>query len=236
MSLTAGRLRSAILLTTLLSASVLQAESASAVSQSARTSSRYDAVSDVENDSARFSQPATDPLDRPLSLDKHRPTHDAENKSLQSPAVGLTMSTIVGGLAFCLGAFLLIVWLTRRNSPTTLGPLPAEVAETLGRMTLNGRQQLQLIRLGKKLVLLSISAQGADSVAEIDDPMEVDRLTGLCQQSRPNSVTATFREVLGQYAREPAEKGYLGDLRQSDSAVNGHVVPARRPTREGFHG
>src|SRR5687768_8295368 len=64
----------------------------------------------------------SDPLDRPLALDHASSTRSTSAPQPQSPAVGLPMSTIVGGLAICLGIFLLIVVLTRRNTPNKFGP------------------------------------------------------------------------------------------------------------------
>ena len=39
---------------------------------------------------------------------------------------------------------------------------------------------------------------GVLCVAEVTDPAEVNRLTGLCSQSRPNSSTVAFRQVLNK--------------------------------------
>jgi flagellar biogenesis protein FliO len=178
---------------------------------------------------------SSDPLDRPLVLGQNDPARKSEEHKRESAPPGLAMSTIVGGLAICLGIFLLVVVLTRRNTQHKFGPLPTEVVESLGRMTLNHRQQLQLIRLGQKLILLSVTPQGANPVAEIDNPDEVTRLAGLCQQDRPNSATATFREVLGKYGQEPDAADHY-DRQQAVADTRATLARSRRPTREGFHG
>ena len=87
-----------------------------------------------------------------------------------------------------------------------MAPLPNEVVECLGRAPLTGRQQVQLLRLGKKLVLVAVTATEARTLSEITDPLEVDRLSGLCQQIRPESITASFRQVLAQCATEPVSR------------------------------
>lgn len=126
------------------------------------------------------------------------------------------LTTVVGGLAICLGIFFLIVWATKRQAPPGMARLPVEVVESLGRLPLSGRQHLQLLRIGRKLVLLDVTPGGAETLTEITDPAEVDRLVGLCQQAKPNSVSASFREVLTEYEKEPAAKGFLGNTRPSD--------------------
>ena len=72
---------------------------------------------------------------------------------------------------------------------------------------------MQLIRLGSKLVLLNVTPNGAEALAEVTDPGEVDRLAGLCQQQRPGSITDTFRQVLAESASEPAASQSRGTRR-----------------------
>lgn len=106
--------------------------------------------------------------------------------------------TVAGSLAAVLGVFFLIVWVLRRASPAMLGTLPAEVFETLGRTPLGHHQQAHLVRCGNKLLLVSVGAAGVETLSEITDPEEVDRLTDLCRRARPSSPTAALRRVFGQ--------------------------------------
>ncbi len=156
--------------------------------------------------------------------------------SIRGPTTGRTMTTVVGGLAVCLGVFFLFVWVTKRHAPPGLARLPKEVVESLGRAPLSGRQHLQLLRVGRKLVLLNVTPTGAETLTEISDPTEVDRLVGLCQQTSPTSVTASFRDVLTHYESEPAGKGFLGDAGQSDwelATRGSRTRPARREEIDG---
>jgi hypothetical protein len=61
---------------------------------------------------------------------------------------------------------------------------------------------MHLIRLGGKLILVSATAGGMDTLAEVTDPLEVDRLLGLCKQTQANSVTGTFKQLLHQFTGE----------------------------------
>jgi len=123
----------------------------------------------------------------------------AGNKGLPSVA------TVIGGLAIVLGIFFLVAWGMRRAAPAGSGALPGEVFELLGRAPLGGRQQAHLLRCGTKLVLVSVTPSGAETITEITDPVEVDRLAGLCRQAQPNSATAVFRQVLDQVTRHGVE-------------------------------
>jgi flagellar biogenesis protein FliO len=140
-------------------------------------------------------------------------------------------TNVLGSLTVVLAAFFVLVWLSRKTAPKGLAPLPGEVFESLGRAPLTARQQLQLIRLGNKLVLLSVTPTGAETLTEITDADEVNRLAGLCQQGRSGSISETFRQVLSQYADEPAAGGFVGDpsLSQVEAA---NRAPRRERRRE----
>jgi flagellar biogenesis protein FliO len=128
-----------------------------------------------------------------------------------------TLFSALGSLAVVLGLFLAVVWFLRRTSPKMMAALPGEVFEVLGRSPLAARQQAQLVRCGNKLLLLSVTAGGAETLTEITDPAEVERLLGLCQQARPNSATASFRNLFSQFGGESSS-----------------VRPAARATRFGL--
>ena len=81
---------------------------------------------------------------------------------------------------------------------------------------------MQLLRIGNRLLLLSVTATDARTLTEITDPSEVDRLAGLCQQTRPESVTATFRHILAQCS---------GDSTLRDPQANVGRRPAERAAR-----
>jgi flagellar biogenesis protein FliO len=110
--------------------------------------------------------------------------------------------TVAGSLTFVLGLFCALAWLGRRVWPSNSIPLlPQGVLEVLGRSLLAGRQHLYLVRLGNKLLLVCVTAAGAQTLAEITEPMEVDRIAGLCGQNESGNITATFRQVLSQLGR-----------------------------------
>ena len=130
------------------------------------------------------------------------------------------MVTVSGSLAVVLGIFLLAAYAMRRLAPRAMSNLPPDVFAVLGRAPLAGRQQVHLLRCGKKLLLVSVTTTGAETLTEVTDPPEVDRLLGLCEQAKPNSATATFRTVFGQLAEDqsapeppPAHSGDLDDVR-----------------------
>jgi flagellar biogenesis protein FliO len=117
-----------------------------------------------------------------------------------APSAAPAIVSMLGSLAIVLGLFFGLVWFMRRGLPKGSRIVPSEVVEVVGRAPLAARQQMHVVRFGPKLVLVSVSAGGAEALAEITDAAEVDRLAGICQQAQPNSATNAFRQVFRQFA------------------------------------
>jgi flagellar biogenesis protein FliO len=159
---------------------------------------------------ASASEPAKETLEKlPLRL---APRSSAAHEPVARPAPSATtaVTTVAASLATVLGIFVAIAWCTRRLNGGGAMPLPKEALEILGRAPLAGRQQMQLVRVGRKLVLLAVSPGGAEPLTEINDPAEVEHLLGLCHRGQSASATAAFREALQQLSAEPAQQGFVG--------------------------
>lgn len=110
--------------------------------------------------------------------------------------------SLLASLGVVLGLFLGAAYLMRRGMPKQGRVLPREAVESLGRIPFPGRQQGQLLRVGNKLVLVSFSGSGASVITEITDPLEVDRLAGMCAQADRHSSVKSFRDVVDQFFGE----------------------------------
>ena len=119
------------------------------------------------------------------------------------------ISKVLTGLSLVLGAFLLLAWVVRKRMPKGSARLPAEIIEVLGRTTIAAKQSLHLVRVGSKLIVVSVTAAGTETLTEVTDPGEVARILAACQQHHAHSSTAAFRQVFEQVGREPAH-GFLG--------------------------
>ncbi|HYO23667.1 MAG TPA: flagellar biosynthetic protein FliO, partial [Lacipirellulaceae bacterium] len=131
--------------------------------------------------------------------------------SLLGPALeGIKSFTSAGaGLAIVVGLLLVCVWSMRRGGAKPTGMLPEEAFAVLGRAPLTAQSYAQLLRVGNKLILVAMTAEGAQPLAEVTEPGEVDRLAGLCMAGKPSGSSAEFQQVLAQLSKEPA-RGFLG--------------------------
>jgi flagellar biogenesis protein FliO len=120
-----------------------------------------------------------------------------------------SLGTAGTGLILVIGLFLLCVSLMRRGGPSPTSPLPRDAVAVLGRIPLTPKQFAHLLQVGNKLVLVSITGERTDTITEVTDPVEVDRLLSLCMKGSKQSSTSEFQRVLQQLSREPAQ-GFLG--------------------------
>jgi flagellar biogenesis protein FliO len=151
-------------------------------------------------------QPETEPLKLP------KPGNEDGALSGAGSGAGVrSLATVGVSLAAVLGLFFVMVWFTRRNLPKSLFGLSKDVVEVLGRAPLAGKQHMYLIRLGRKLILVSVTPSGAETLTEVTDPDDVQHLAALCERRNPNGSSGGFREALSQLGSEkPPSRGWFG--------------------------
>ena len=96
---------------------------------------------------------------------------------------------MLGSLSLVLGIYFAFVWVMRKINPTSNQALPHEIVEVMGQIPFGPRRNLQLVRLGNKLLLLLNSADGVQPIGEITDPNEVEHFTSLYSGKAKNSRT-----------------------------------------------
>ncbi|WP_460182658.1 FliO/MopB family protein [Thermopirellula anaerolimosa] len=127
-----------------------------------------------------------------------------------NPSAWGPIATTLSALAVVLGIFLIFAWAMRRASGKGASGLPNELVEILGQIPLNGRQRLCVLRFGRKLVLACVSVDGAETLAELTDPEEVEELLAIWRRSSPASATHAFRKVFAQYAADETMRKQVG--------------------------
>jgi len=151
----------------------------------------------------------------PIPLPPPRATSKRARESgaaAQPPGGRRNMAMVVtSSLAIVLGLFFLVVWLSRRALPKAGQALPTEALEVLGRTPLAARHNLQLIRLGHRLLLVSVAPDTARTLLDITDADEVNHLIALCRQDQPGSITASFRQVMQQMSHSAGSSLIDGD-------------------------
>ncbi|MBA2116890.1 FliO/MopB family protein [Bremerella alba] len=117
-------------------------------------------------------------------------------------------ASIAASLLVVVGLFLIFAWVGKKNMKPGGSRLSKEIIQVLGKSQLSGKQQLELVRVGHKLLLLCVTPNGVETLTEITEPGEVERLLAIVRQDSPGSMKATFQDVLSQMGHQPA-RGFL---------------------------
>jgi len=104
----------------------------------------------------------------------------------------IDIGRMLGSLALVLGGYFSLVWVSRQFGGGN-GKVPSEVLEILGQVPFGPKKQLQIVRLGSKLLLLINSPEGTHPIGEITDPEEVEYLASLCQGKKTTNTANVLR-------------------------------------------
>lgn len=85
-------------------------------------------------------------------------------------------------LGIVIGIFLIVMILMSKKSDSSM--IPKEAIEVLGRVPFSGKQTLQLVRFGQKLVLVESSSNGLKPISEMTDPLEVQQMLNMINTKR----------------------------------------------------
>jgi flagellar biogenesis protein FliO len=140
--------------------------------------------------------------------------------------------TMILSLGFVLGLFWVTVKLLNRGGKSGGKSLPKNVVEVLGNAPMLGRQSLQVIRFGNKILLVAVSPAGYDTLTEITDPLEVDRLAGMCHANSPHSSTSSFTEILGQLTSWRPKVANVNDRDDDQAETRSISTAAKFTTRD----
>lgn len=157
--------------------------------------------------------------------------------------------SIIGSLLIVLSAFFILMMIFRKMSPKGNRLLPKEAFEDLGRTFLTPKLQLHLLRLGHRLILVSVTQDGVSPITEVTDPDEVVPLLGMCRQLDPNSSSERFRKIYSELsekdysetpkktvAAKPQAKSSLVDLYSEPDESLADILASGLGTKGGRHG
>lgn len=75
------------------------------------------------------------------------------------------------------------------------------VLEIVARTPLSSRQSLVLVKMGRRLVLLGVTAGQISTLCQVDDPEQVALLVGEIVSERPGSMTQGFARAFNEETR-----------------------------------
>jgi flagellar biogenesis protein FliO len=153
---------------------------------------------------------------------------ESDNASTKKPTDGPSAGTFLAGLVVVLLFVLGTAKLLLKRSPYSIGSLPTDAVDVLGRRAVDPRNSVYMVKVGSRLILMGASPSGLSSLAEITDPIEIASLTNVCaaaKQTGPDAAkwlsklwpktttiveSRTFDDQLGQKLFEEAQRDESG--------------------------
>ena len=134
---------------------------------------------------------------------------------------------MLGSLALVLGGYFSLVWVSRHFGGN--GKVPSEVLEILGQVPFGPKKQLQIVRLGSKLLLLINSPEGTHPIGEITDPEEVEYLASLCQGRKTTNAANVLRIAKAATSQPSDSTTPAAPAQTSVAAALANVAPLVAP-------
>lgn len=138
--------------------------------------------------------------------------------------VGFTVLALAGVLML----ILLLSRLLRKHMPMAAPNLSPEVLELLGRRMIDQRHAIHYLRVGERILIVGASLDGLRTLAEITDPVEVDRISGVCRTRSEAGVAHSFRMLLNR-------QGNGGERVNLDQRHRQRQQQRRQPTETPRH-
>ncbi len=96
-----------------------------------------------------------------------------------------------GALLVVISIIFIVAKLFKKHHPMASANLPLEVMEVLGKRPLDARQTIHFVRCGSRILILGSSPAGLEMLSEVDDPVEVDLISGMCRERTQSTRTNT---------------------------------------------
>jgi flagellar biogenesis protein FliO len=117
---------------------------------------------------------------------------------------GMDYPRVLGALAIVIGLIFVLRWIGRSIFPAVSGKGASRAIEVLSRSPLSPKQQVVLLRVGRRLVVVGDTGGQMNALCEISDPDEVAALVG---QIRDEKSTAMMGGAFGTMFRR-SRKGF----------------------------
>jgi flagellar biosynthetic protein FliO len=145
-----------------------------------------------------LSAQSTQPAEVPNAIRRTATTATSANQT-QAPT-GIDTMRVLGSLAAVIGLILLLRWAVRRMGAGRLG-MNSRVMQVIARCPISHKQQIVILQVGRKLLVVGDSGQQLTALSEISDPDEVAAVLG--QMGRSGDLVTMLAS--SETTKPPAE-------------------------------
>lgn len=140
-------------------------------------------------------------------------------------------------LALVIGLIFAAAWAVKRFGPNAVRNRPGSLFRVLTRWHLSSRQYVSMVQVGRRVLLLGVTGQQINLLAEVTDPAEIEQLMAGCAAGR-SILSEGFGQLLGRKSEEmsdaaadaPAESAgrAVGQLGQVISRLKSRLAGSKR--------
>jgi flagellar biogenesis protein FliO len=190
--------------------------------------------------------------DSPLLIRRSHPADAPASPGTTSAAASPTTTRgyaqqVIVGLALVLALILAMRWLSQYLLAGSNRQGTSRAVRVLWRSVSGPKQQLMLLQVGRRLLVVANAGGQMNTLCEIGDPEEVAALLGQVQQEKPDSVSRTFATLFGRAERmfHPGRETAAANAIQTradetttpaDGREEHHVDPAMGVTKQELSG
>ena len=127
----------------------------------------------------------------PVAAEKTPIVSETDSSAVKKAGAADGFGRIVTGiikLLVVLAAVFALFYFMKRFSPRGNRPLPKGVIEILGQYPLTVKSRLTVLRFGSKLLLVSMTGERIERLAELEDPDEIAEVTLRCQAEPSDEI------------------------------------------------
>jgi flagellar biogenesis protein FliO len=145
---------------------------------------------------------------------------------------------VLGALGVVLGCIFLVRWTGKKILGLQNAGSGGGVVQILCRTPVSPRQQLMLIQIGRKMILVANCGTSMNALCEITDPDEVAALAGQLQERRRTSATSAFLSLFGKAGAkfEAQAEPIAGETTPEEETSQEPVEPELATTRAEMRG
>ena len=164
--------------------------------QTSRPSAKAVGTSVTRPAPARPAAAPSEPIKRHRNADPLATTRPAGMAKV-TPG-GFDTSRVVLSLAIVLGLIFALRWAAQRLFGKTVSNRASRAVQVLSRNVISPKQQLLVVQVGRRLVVVGDSGQQMNALCEIRDPDEITALVGQLHEEKRESTGNPFGALFGR--------------------------------------
>jgi flagellar biosynthetic protein FliO len=125
-------------------------------------------------------------------------TQQSSVSDRSTPQNAFDMKRVVLALGAVLALIIVLRWIAKRFFATPGTGRSSRAIQVLSRAILSPKQQLMVVQVGRRLIVVGDTGAQMSPLCEIRDPDEVAELVGQITQEKGDSISKTFGQLFGR--------------------------------------